>query len=108
MRFDPHPNDQLQLIWLLDYFQSHPQIAAKLVFRLVDFDLLGVRAEQFRRLEVFDLSVTEAELNTASRSWQAYCSPTPEACFDLLSSNLSALPLLRPALANFSKSCPPA
>jgi hypothetical protein len=104
--FDPHPNDQLQLIWLLDHFRSYPKTAAKLVFRLVDFDLLGVRAEEFRRHEVFDLPVTEAELNTASRSWQAYCSPTPEACFGLLSSNLSALPLLRPALVELLEELP--
>src|SRR5881275_1660528 len=63
--FDPQPNDQLQLIWLL-----------------------------------------ETELNTASRSWQAYSSPTPEACFDLLSSNLSALPLLRPALVELLEELP--
>jgi hypothetical protein len=104
--FDPHPNDQLQLIWLLDHLRSHPEAAAKLVFRLVDFDLLGVREEKLRRLEVFDLSVAEAELNTASRSWQAYCSPTPEACFDLLFSNLSALPLLRPALVELLEELP--
>ena len=53
--FDPHPNDQLQLIWLLDYFRFHPKTAAKLVFRLVDFDLLGAREEELRRFEVFDL-----------------------------------------------------
>jgi hypothetical protein len=39
--FDPDPNDQLQLIWLLDYFRAHPETAAKLVIRLVDFDLLS-------------------------------------------------------------------
>jgi hypothetical protein len=104
--FDPHPNDQLQLIWLLDHFRSHPEIAAKLVFRLVDFDFLGVSEEQLRRFEVFEVPVTEAELNTASRGWQAYCSPTPEACFDLLSSDLSALPLLRPALVELLEELP--
>src|SRR4029453_12416012 len=104
--FDPHPNDQLQLIWLLDHFRSHPETAAKLVFRLVDFDLLGPREDKLRRLEVFDLPVTEAELNTGSRSWQAYCSPTPQACLDLLSSNLSALPLLRLALIDLLEELP--
>jgi hypothetical protein len=52
--FDPHPNDQLPLIWL----------------------------------------------ETASMSWQAYRAPTPEACCALLSKNLSALPLLKPALVD--------
>ena len=28
--FDPSPNQQLQLIWLLDYFRSYPGIAARL------------------------------------------------------------------------------
>jgi hypothetical protein len=27
--FDPDPNDQLQLIWLLDYFRAHPETAVK-------------------------------------------------------------------------------
>jgi hypothetical protein len=64
------------------------------------------REAELRRFEVFDLPVTEAELNTASRSWQAYCSPTPEACFDLLSSNLSALPMLRPTLVELLEELP--
>src|ERR1700737_4465253 len=28
--FDPGPNDQLELIFLLDFFRSHPEIAARL------------------------------------------------------------------------------
>ena len=31
--FDTRPNDQLQLIWLLDYFSSHPEMAARLRLR---------------------------------------------------------------------------
>lgn len=55
--FDPNPNDQLQLIWLLDHFRSHPKAAAKLVFRLVDFDLLVESGATLRGYEVFDLPV---------------------------------------------------
>ena len=36
--FDPTPN--MQLIWLLDYFGSNPETAAKLRLRLIDFDLI--------------------------------------------------------------------
>jgi len=104
--FDPDPNDQLLLIWLLDYFQAHPKTAAKLVLRLVDFDLMMAREEELRRWEVFDVLVTEAELETASMRWQAYQAPTPEACVDLLSKNLSALPLLRPALVDLLAELP--
>ena len=38
--FDPSPNYQLQLIWLLDCLSSHPEIAAKLKLRPIDFDLI--------------------------------------------------------------------
>jgi hypothetical protein len=104
--FDPHPNDQLQLIWLLDYFRAHPEIAAKLVLRLVDFDLTMAREEELRKWRVFDVAVTKAELETASMSWQAYRASTPEACFDLLYKNLSALPLLKAALVDLLAELP--
>jgi hypothetical protein len=104
--FDPHPNDQLQLIWLLDYFQAHPEAAAKLVLRLVDFDLMMAREEELREWQVFDVAVTNAELETAGMSWRSYRAPTPEACCDLLSGNLSALPLLRPALVDLLTELP--
>jgi hypothetical protein len=104
--FDPQPSDQLQLIWLLDYFRSHPEIASKLSLRLVDFYLLTTREEELARWRVYDVEVTEAELETASESWRAYRAPTPEACFDLLSKNLSALPLLRPALVDLLEELP--
>ena len=48
--FDPDPNDQLQLIWLLDYFRSYPEIAARLKLRLVDFDLIMADAERTWRM----------------------------------------------------------
>ncbi|MDI1263093.1 MAG: hypothetical protein PS018_07545 [bacterium] len=104
--FDPHPRDQLHLIWLLDYFRSYPQIASKLVLRLVDFYFTGTREEQLARYQVYDVKVTDAELETAGASWQAYRAPTPDACFDLLSSDLSSLPLFRPALVDLLEELP--
>jgi hypothetical protein len=104
--FDPDPNDQLQLIWLLDYFRSHPDTAAKLRLRLVDFDLFGMAQEgpEDKRVPVVD--VTAAELETASVSWQAYRAATPEGCFDLLRRDLSAFPLLRPGLLDLLEELP--
>jgi hypothetical protein len=37
--FDPTPNDQLLLIWLLDHLRSHPDILPRLKLRLLSFDL---------------------------------------------------------------------
>jgi hypothetical protein len=99
--FDTDPNAQLQLVWLLDYFRSRPQIVGRLKLRLVNQEMIGL---QFGQPPAVD--VTERELATASVSWQAYRAATPEGCFDLLSKDLSALPLLRPALTDLLKELP--
>jgi hypothetical protein len=106
--FGPVPNDQLQLIWLLDCLSSHPEIAAKLRLRLVDRDP-GVSDE--RELHEWErhvpmVAVTSHEFETARTVWRAYRAPTPEACFDLLRKDLSALPLLRPALLHLLEELP--
>ena len=104
--FDLNPNDQLQLISLLDYFRSHPQIVARLRLRIVDYDLVMATPEELGRWQVRAVDVTSDELETASAVWQAYRATTPEACFDLLGRDLSALPLLRPALLDLLEELP--
>jgi hypothetical protein len=104
--FDPNPNDQLQLVWLLDTFRSHPEIAGRLKLRIVDFDLIGMPSEGLGKQQVDAVDVTKDEFETASATWQAYRAPTPEACFDLLGRDLSALPLLRPALFDLLEELP--
>jgi hypothetical protein len=99
--FDTDPNAQLQLAWLLDYFRSHPQAVARLKLRLVNQEMIGL---QFGHPPAID--VTERELATASAAWQAYRAATPEGCLDLLSEDLSALPLLGPALSDLLKELP--
>jgi hypothetical protein len=104
--FDPGPNDQMQLIWLLDYFRSHANIVAKLRLRLIDFSLLAATSGEFERWKGPAIDVTADELETASAVWQAYRAPTPEPCFDLLGRDLSALPLLRPTLLELIEELP--
>jgi hypothetical protein len=102
--FDTQPNAQLQLIWLLDYFRSYPETIAKLKFRLVDLAMIELR--QLGRWSPPAVDVTDKELETASAAWQAYRAPTPEACFDLLGKDLSALPLLKPVLIDLLEELP--
>jgi hypothetical protein len=104
--FDVSPNDQLQLVWLLDFLGSHPEIAARLRLRLVDFELLNASPEELGRWQVPAVDVTRDELATASLSWRAYRAATPKTCFDLLGQDLSALPLLRPALLDLFEELP--
>lgn len=106
--FDPNPGDQLQLIWLLDRFGSHSGSAQKLKLRLVADDLIMMSGEQLEKsaphIPVFD--VTAKEFGAAETAWRAYCEPTPESCVNLLGKDLSALPMLRPALSNLLAELP--
>jgi hypothetical protein len=102
--FDTKPNAQLLLIWLLDYFRSHPETVARLKLRLVDLEMIEL--ERLGKWKPPAVAVTERELVTGSAGWQAYRAATPEACVDLLGQDLSALPLLKPALADLLKELP--
>jgi hypothetical protein len=102
--FDMEPNAQLQLVWLLDYFRSHPETVARLKLRLVDREMIGV--DRLGKWQPPAVDVTERELATARAVWQAYRATTPEACFDLLGRDVSALPLLRPVLFDLLEELP--
>jgi hypothetical protein len=102
--FDTEPTAQLRLIWLLDYFRSHPKTVARLKLRLVDLEMIEL--ERLGKWMPPAVDVTERELATASAAWQAYRAATPEGCFTLLGQDLSALPLLRPVLTDLLKELP--
>ena len=95
--FDPSPNNQLQLIWILDYLRAEPYMAERLKLRLVDFDLLGADVAGLRERTVRALDVTERDFEVARMAWEAYRAPTPELCFGLLSRDFPGLPFLKPA-----------
>ncbi|KJC37066.1 hypothetical protein UP09_27805 [Bradyrhizobium sp. LTSP885] len=104
--FDPDPNDQLQLSWLLDHVRSHPETVAKLELRLVGFNLMTMLEKWSGWGEVPLVNVRPAHVEAASKVWQAYRASTPEACFDALQHDLSAFPLLRPALLDLLQELP--
>jgi len=102
--FDMCPDAQLKLIWLLDYFRSHPKAAARLKLRLVDLEMIELRELGKWRPHMVD--VTDRDLAIASATWQAYLASTPEAWFALLRKDLSLLPLLKPVLLNLLEELP--
>jgi hypothetical protein len=102
------PQNQLELIWLLDYFHSHPEAVPRLKLRLLNLDLIGFPKKGLGEWRPPLVDVTEKELATASAVWQAYRATTPEACFGQLSTDLSALPLLRPVLLELLDELPSA
>src|SRR6266404_6866393 len=56
--FDPAPNDQLQLIWLLDFFCSYPEFATRMKLRVVDYEMTVATPEELGRSQVFAVDVT--------------------------------------------------
>lgn len=106
--YDVRPDAQLQLVWLLDYFSSYPEAVARLRLRLVDRDMIGLHPGGFDEWRPPAIDVTGRELTTASAAWQAYRAPTPEACFDLLRNDLSALPSFKPVLLDLLEELPSA
>lgn len=96
--FDPEPNSQLQLIWILEYLRSHPSITDRLRLRRVNFDLRGADGTELRDRLVRESDVADCDFEIANIAWEAYRAPTPELCFGLLSRDLPRLPFLKPAL----------
>jgi hypothetical protein len=92
---ETEPNDQLMLVWLLDYLRSHAKAAAsKMLFCYVDRNLIGDTPEELARWKFPFVDVDNDHLAIASLAWQAYREPTPQAWFNLAKKDLSALPLL--------------
>ncbi|WP_063707536.1 hypothetical protein [Bradyrhizobium sp. WSM2793] len=95
---DPRPNDQLVLIWLLDLLRPYKEITTKLSLAHTDDHVADYAPESVAKWKLPAFKVTENHLALARRAWQAYRAETPKPCFDLLMTDLTALPRLRPAL----------
>jgi hypothetical protein len=89
------PNSQLILIWLLDYLRSNTKDAKEIVLRHVDVTLGDAEPKLLAKWIFRAVKLTSDHLETASRAWEAYRAPTPQAWFNLLNRNLSILPQLR-------------
>jgi hypothetical protein len=95
---DPDPNAQLILIWLLDYFRARETVVSKLNLVQADVPIGDLSADDLAASPIPAVKIMNGHLETAGSAWKAYREPTPRAWFDLLSTDLSALPRLRPAV----------
>jgi hypothetical protein len=103
---DPDPNAQLILIWLLDYFRPHATIVSKMNLVQADVPIGDLSAEDLAASRPAAIKMQSEHLETARAAWKAYREPTPGAWFDLLSTDLSALPRLRPAVVMLLEELP--
>ncbi|KRP86297.1 hypothetical protein AOQ72_03660 [Bradyrhizobium yuanmingense] len=104
--FDPEPNSQLQLSWILDYLRSEQSITEKLRLRHVDFDLRGADPSELRHRDVQKFDIAESDFEIASMAWEAYRAPTPELCAGLLGRPLGKLSFLKPAMEDLLAELP--
>ncbi len=104
--FDPQPNDQLMLLWLLDYLHTHAKPVPNLSLRLVDFRIGDHNEKQLAKYKVPAVEITRDHLEVASVAWQAYRAPTPEAWFNLLKRDLSLVPQLGPCVLELLEELP--
>jgi len=103
---DSRPNDQLVLVWLLDLLRPYKEITTKLSLVHTDDHVAHYAPESVAKWKLPAFEVTETHLVTASRAWQAYRAETPKPCFDLLMTDLTILPRLRPALISLLEELP--
>ena len=94
---DPDPNAQLILIWMLEYLRPYEVIVSKLNLVQADVPIGNYPAEEVVEWRIPAIKIRNEHLEMASSVWQAYRAPTPESWFNLLSADLSPLPLFRPA-----------
>ena len=103
---DPEPNSQLQMIWLLDYLRPHANVTSRLSLVQTDFSIGGQRPEDVVRLRPQAVPIRNDHLETAGAAWAAWRASTPEAWFDLLARDVSALPCLRNAVISLLEELP--
>jgi hypothetical protein len=95
---DPGANAQLILIWLLDVLRPYKEVTSKLSLAQTDVRIANYGSESLEKWQLPAFRITDRHLSLASRAWQAYRGPTPQACFDLLMQDTTVLPRLRPAI----------
>jgi hypothetical protein len=104
---ETEPNDQLVLIWLLDYLRSHAKAAAaKMDLCLVDRNLGADTPEELARWKFPLVDLTNDHLEIASVAWKAYRERAPQAWFNLTSHDLSILPQLRRCVVELLEELP--
>ncbi|MCC8938408.1 hypothetical protein H8A99_18490 [Bradyrhizobium sp. Arg68] len=92
---DPDPNSQLQLIWLLDFLRSHPNVTSRLAILQADCVIGGQQPGGLAAQQLRLIPVGRDHLDIAGAAWAAWRAPTPEAWFGLLQQALAGLPRLR-------------
>jgi hypothetical protein len=104
---NPDPNSQLQLVQLLGWLRSCPDIVQKLTLASPDFRISQRKPEDIASLRPRPGKISDAQFDIANLALRAFQQPTPEACFRLTRErSLDDLPHLRRALGQLLEELP--
>jgi hypothetical protein len=98
--------DQLQLLQILDWFESHPQPPGKLLLVQSSSFIGLMKPDDVIELRASEQPVSPEQLALAQRAWAAYRSDTPEEWAELLQGTDASLPYLRPAVLRMLEELP--
>ncbi len=112
--FDGGLEDQLQLVQLLAWLDRFDALQTRISLICIDHypgifrfrSLSQLKAAQLARLFPKRQEVTWAQMMLATDVWQAIVSPDPSSLPALFNQDLSALPLLKPALQRWHEEYP--
>jgi hypothetical protein len=102
---DPEPNAQLILVWLLSCFRGH-EAASKLRLIQSNVTIAAKSPDVIAAWVPPPIRITHDHLDIACLAWDAYRACTPQTWFDLLATDLSPLPRLRPAVLTLLEELP--
>lgn len=98
--------DQLQLIEILAYIKDE-SLSLENISLICTENYLGmVTPEEMKGLYAYESSVTQAQIDLASKSWAAFRVPTPKMWQVLLKTNTSVLPFLEGAVLRMLEEYP--
>lgn len=103
---DPQANDQLVLAWLLNLLRPYKEVTTKLSLVHTDDAVTGYHPGSVAQWRLPAFKIADNHLTMASRAWHAWRAPTPERCFDLLMTDLTIFPRLRPAFVALLEELP--
>jgi len=92
---DPEPNEQLQLVWLLDFLRPHADVIARSALVQTNVKIGGRLPAEWVKQRPRAAPIHNDHLEIARAAWAAWRAPSPAAWFGLLAQDLSALPQLR-------------
>ena len=103
---DPDPNAQLQMIWLLDYLRPYADVTSRLRLLQTEFGIGNHWPSELATWRLEAVPIRNDHLEAASSAWAAWRAPTPQAWFDLLARDVTALPHLRNSVISLLEELP--